>query len=236
MPADDPRRLRRILLYALIGSILFGAVLGLVIILRNEWSWFEVRVILTAVTIAVASVCGMACDLSRSSRRANVIPHVGLGLTFLAAFVVLGGVWLGIESAVYWKTTACVAVFAVAAVHVCLLSMARLAPRFAWVHFLACQVAFGLAGVIAIMIVFEIDSHLTFRLVGALAIFDAALTLIVPVLHRISRMEAPGEHLVSPLGEQNLRAIDEELSRLRLRIRRLETLRAEIVGEGAPRA
>jgi hypothetical protein len=69
------------------------------------------------------------------------------------------------------------------------------------------------------------------QFVAALAIIDAALVLIVPVLHRMSRLEEPSEDLLSPLGEQNLVAIDAELDRLRRRIRHLETLRAEVTGE-----
>jgi hypothetical protein len=236
MFADKAHQLRPLLFRILIGSIVFGAGLGLVFVLRGEWSWFEVRVIMTAATIAVASVAGMACDLARSSRRANVMPWVGLGLTVATAVLVLIGIWPEIDSEFYWKLTGCVGVFAAAAVQVCLLAMARLSRRFAWVFLLAMQVAFGLATVITAIIVFEPRSEGVWQFVAALAIVDAALVLIVPVLHRLSRLEEPGEDLLSPLGEQNLAAIDAELDRLRRRIRHLETLRAEMTGEAAFRA
>jgi hypothetical protein len=225
--------LRRWLLRALIGSILFGASLGLAAVLRDEWSWFEVRVLLTAATIAVASVAGLACDLARSSRRANVIPWVGLVLTVVAASMFLIGIWPESESELHWKATGCVAAFAAAAVQVCLLAMARLSRRYAWVFLLAMQVAFGLATVIAAIIIFEPRSEGVWQVVAALAIVDAALVLIVPVLHRMSRLDEPGEGLISPLGEQNLAAIDAELDRLRRRIRHLESLRAETTGDAA---
>jgi hypothetical protein len=231
MNADESHQLRRWLFRALIGSILFGAALGLLFVLRDEWSWFEVRVMLTTATIGVASVAGLACDLARSSRRANVIPWVGLALTVVAAALVLIGVWPKINSDVYWKVTACVSVFAVAAVQVCLLAMARLSRRFAWVFLLAMQVAFGLATVIAAMIITEMDTPGAWRFVAALSIVDAALVLIVPVLHRMSRLEEPGEALVSPLGERSLAAIDAELDRLRRRVKHLEALRGEVTGE-----
>ena len=65
---DEPRQFRRRILYLLIGSILFGAVLGLVIVLRGEWSWFEVRVMITAATIAAASIGALACDMAHAAR------------------------------------------------------------------------------------------------------------------------------------------------------------------------
>jgi hypothetical protein len=228
---DRSHELRGWLFRVLIGSILFGAGLGLIFVLRNEWSWFEIRVMVTTATIAVASVAGLACDLARSSRRANVIPWVGLTLTVVAAAMVLIGIWPDIDAEAYWKATACVSVFAVAAVQVCLLAMARLSRRVAWVFFLATQVAFGLASVIAGTIILEPQSDEVWRFVAALSIINAALVLIVPVLHRMSRLEEPGEALVSPLGERSLAAIDAELDRLRRRIRHLETLRAEVTGE-----
>ncbi len=225
---QKPRQLRRILLYALIGSILFGAALGLAIILRDRWSWFEIRVMATATTIALASVCGLACDLARSSRRSNVIPLVGLTLTLAAAVMILIGIWPDIDAEAYWKTTGCIVAFAVAAVQVSLLSMARLARKFAWVYFLACQVSFATAAVVSVMIAGEIEARGGMQLLAALSIACAALSLIVPILHRLSKMDEPGEHLASPLGEGNLIAIDDEIDRLMQRIRHLEKIRAEL--------
>ena len=39
----DVRSLKKPLLYALVVSVIFGAVLGIVFVLRNTWGWFEVR-------------------------------------------------------------------------------------------------------------------------------------------------------------------------------------------------
>jgi hypothetical protein len=233
MFSDDAPQLRKGLFYALIGSIVFGAGLGLVFVLRDEWSWFEVRVMITAATFASARVAGLACDAARSARRANVLAWVGLGLTVLAAVMVLAGVWGSIDAEAFWKTTACVCFFALAAVQTCLLAIARLSRRFAWVFFFAAMVAFALATVWSLLIIYEGPASMGElpRLAAALSIIDAAVVLIVPVLHRLSRLEEPGEDLVSPLGERSLAAIDAELNRLRRRIRHLENLRADVTGE-----
>ena len=130
--------LRRPLLYALVGSVVLAALLGIVLVLRNEWGWFEIRVILA--TITIASVCGLACDLSRMPRDTNRLVLVGLLLTILAAVMILVDMWFDIYSGGYSKATAIVTVFAVGTVHVCLFSIARLAARFRWVFILTCQV------------------------------------------------------------------------------------------------
>lgn len=227
---DEPRQFRRRILYLLIGSILFGAVLGLVIVLRGEWSWFEVRVMITAATIAAASIGALACDMARTPRGRNLLPKAGLGLSIAAAALVLGGVWPEVRSDVYWKATACLGVAAVAVVHMCVLSIARLARRFAWVYIVACQVICGLAAIICAMIIGEIDAEPMFQLVAALSIADAAFTLAIPVLHRLSKLDDQGATLPTPLELRNAAAIDAEIAQLQQRIQQLQQLRAEIAG------
>lgn len=227
---NDRGNLKRPLLYLLVGSVIFGAVLGIFLVLRNKWGDFEIRVILTTITVAIASLCGLACDLARTPRGANVLPIGGLVLTFVAAGMVLIGIWFQLESDGYWKVTASISVFAVATVHICLLSIMRLAGRFHWVFLIACQVIFGLAALLSSMILWEIENDGMIRFVVTVAIIDAALTLVIPLLHRISKTDAARTALITPLDERNVAAIDEEIARLKKRIMELEKLKSEIAG------
>jgi hypothetical protein len=216
-------------LYSLVGSVILGAVLGIVIVLRNQWGWFEARVILTTMTIAAASVCGLACDLSRTPRGNNALPIGGLALTAVAAVLLLVAIWGDIQSEGYWKTTASVGILAVSAVHVSLLSIARLAAGYRWVFFVACQIIFGLAIFLVMILIFEIDFDRVFRFVAALAILDAAVTLIIPILHRLG--SSPAQLRPAALfDEQNIASIDAEIARLKKRLSELEQLRLEIAG------
>jgi hypothetical protein len=227
---NERRKLKRPLLYLLIGSVVLGAVLGIVIVLRNTWGWFEVRVILTTITVAITSLCGLACDLSRTPRGANLLPTGGLALTFVAAGMILVGMWSDLESEEYWKTTLSASIFAVATVHVCLLSIARLAGRFRWVFFIACQVIYGLAILLAGVVIWEVDNDRMWRFLAALAIVDAALTLVIPLLHRISKTDGSRTTMMTALDERNVAAIDEEIALLKKRIADLEKLKSEIDG------
>ena len=221
---------RRPLLYALVGSVVLAALLGIVLVLRNEWGWFEIRVILTTITIAIASVCGLACDLSRTPRGTNRLVSVGLLLTILAAVMILVGMWFDIYSEGYSRATAIVTVFAVGTVHVCLLSIARLAARFRWVFMLTCQVVYGLAVLLSAMIL-GLNSEPMVRFVAIVAIGDAALTIVIPILHRISKTDIDFA-VMTALDERNVDAIDEELTALKKRVAVLEQIRNEIVGSG----
>jgi hypothetical protein len=146
--------------------------------------------------------------------------------------MILVGMWSDLQWGEYWRTTTVVSIFAVATVHVCLLSIARLARRFRWVFFIACQVVYGLAVLLSIMIIWEIENERMTRFVATVSIVDAALTLVIPLLHRISRTEDGRVAMATPLEQRNVAAIDEQISLLRKRITDLEKLRAEIAGRG----
>ena len=214
-----------------------GAILGIFLVLLNKWGWFEIRIILTTAVIAGASVAGLACDLARTPRGKNLLVNLGLGLTMFGSVLLLYGIWIETHSETYWQTTISVIIFAVATVHVCLLSIARLAAKFRWVYLVACQVIFGLASLLCIMIFGEIDNERLIQFVGVLAIIDAALTMIIPLLHRISKADTTVQtELLSPLNERNIAAIDHELAQLHSRVAELEKLRTEITGESEPTA
>jgi hypothetical protein len=142
--------------------------------------------------------------------------------------------WGDVESEWCWKTTVSVSIFAVATVHVCLLSIARLAARFRWVYPIACQVIYGLGTLLCVMVIGEIDDDPMFRFVAVVSIVDAALTLVIPLLHRISKTDNDGGEIITPLDERNVAAIDEEITTLKTRITALEQLRSEISGGGYP--
>ena len=94
------------------------------------------------------------------------------------------------------------------------------------------QIIFGLAALLSTMIVFEIDNDPIWRVVATLSIIGAALTLIIPILHRLGRTEQEGAALRMPLEERNLATIDEEIARTKSRLHELEKLRREVAGDG----
>ncbi|MGV3482857.1 MAG: hypothetical protein ACO1RT_00415 [Planctomycetaceae bacterium] len=230
------RKLTKPLLYALIGSVLLGAALAIFFVLRGTWNWFEIRVILTTLTIAAASLCGLACELSKTPLGLNLLPKFGLVVTAIGAVMLLIGIWADISGDMYWKLTTCVCIFSVATVHVSLLSIAKLGRRFRWVYTVACQIIFGLAIMLAIIILAEIDSDTAWRLVAALSIVVAAITLVIPILHRIGKLEAPPGEFLLPIDQRNVAAIDGEIEQLSRRIEDLKRLRAQISGAGVAAA
>jgi hypothetical protein len=218
-------QIKRILMYSLVVSVLVGALVGILAVLRNEWGAFEVRVLLTTVVLAIASLCGLACDLSRTPRGLNLIPYGGMILTTAGLGMILYLIW-GADHNDFWKLAFCTSIFAVATAHISLLSVARLAPRFQWVVWGAYCIIYGLASMLASIIINEppIPDELVLRQIAVLSILDVAVTLVIPLLHRISKTD-PNCGQLSLQDEQNIATVDDEIEKLQRRLEQLRTIR-----------
>jgi hypothetical protein len=74
-----------------------------------------------------------------------------------------------------------------------------------------------------------------FQLLGVAAIVDAAITIVIPILHRLSRdeisgaMELPhGTTAAAAPAASRVAEIDGEIARLRQRIAELERLKGQV--------
>jgi hypothetical protein len=213
---------KRTFLYALIVSVVVSAGLGIVALLAGNWGWFEIRILLTTVTISAASICGLACGAYWASGGKGPLPVGGIVLAIAAAGLVIVGIWSEATSEAYWKLAASLSVFSVAAGHLSLLSMARLAKSFQWSLVAAYVTILGVALLIVVMILGEPRGEGMFRLLGVAAIFDAAISILVPVFHWLSRSQGGP---TAPAGNADVQIIDQEIVRLRARIGELEQKR-----------
>jgi hypothetical protein len=218
--------------YSLIVSVILSACIGVLTILQGHYGWVEVRILLTTVTVVGASICGLACGAYLASRHGQVLPLLGIGLTFLAAGMVILGIWTELPSAGYWQIAAVSGVLSVACAHLSLLSMARLTEGYQWSLTAAYIAIFGVAALIIALIVSPrsmsgIAGAGVFQLLGVATIIDAAITILIPIFHRLSKDEsapAPGASFKKSTGH-----IDAEVAALRARIDELERMRQQIV-------
>jgi len=224
---------KKAFLYLLVVSVALGSILGIFIILRGEWSWYELRVVLTTITIAAASLCGLAIELSKTPAGGNWRQNAGLALAGISAAWWLVGIWGEFNSEAFWKTAGSLTIVTVANVHVCLLSIAKLAARFRWIYLIGTQVIYGLAVLLVTIIIGEIDSEALWRFIAALGVVVAGLTLAIPLLHRISKLESNDRVLLSPLNQRNIAEIEAEIEQLRGRLAQLKRLREEIIQSGS---
>ena len=178
---------KKIALWFLIISVSLSALLGIFAILSGTFGQFEARIILTTITISAASICALAAGALWESRGSRTLPRIAVVLAILAAVLIIIGIWVKISSEEFWKLNATVGVLAIATAQACLISLARLAPRFAWTRTVALLGIVFLAASIILTIWGEINEEGFFKAMGATAILVAAMTIMMPIFHRLSR-------------------------------------------------
>lgn len=213
---------KRIFLYLLIGSVAMSAVVAIGVLIFGEFGNFEVRVIMTTLTVTVTSILGLACGAYIESGRGRIMPITGIALSIAAAlmtFLIIWNVYDRSES--FIKATGSVTLLALCCSHLSLLSLARLDKRFAWSQILVFGAVWLLAAILLYLMWFEPegDSDLVFRMIGILSILIAAVTVMTPVFHRLSAKE------------DGVAAIDSEIEELKRRIDELEKKKAGMVQE-----
>lgn len=219
--ADQLKMVTRWFLYLLIGSIGVGTVLAIVIVLAGNWGWIETRILLTTGVIALTSVLGMACGAAISRLRSWWLPGIGIGLAVLAAALLIIGIWVEPTDGAYWKATTSVSILAVAFAHTSLLALARLQDSLRWIQLAAYGAVFLFALMLIGILITETSNDGVVRALAVVGILDAAFTLLVPVVHFLSR-RAPGG-ATEPMVD--VAVIDAEIASLQARIAELEAAR-----------
>jgi hypothetical protein len=195
---------KKIALWFLIISVALSALFGIIAIISGNFGDFEGRVILTTITISAASICALAAGALWESRSARTLPGIAVALAIFAATLIIIGVWGRISGDEYWKFTATVGVLAVATAQACLISLAQLARRFAWTRTVAFLAIFFLAALIILTIWGEIYEQGFYKAMGATAILVAALTIMMPIFHRLSSADLIDSKIKASTSDQHL--------------------------------
>jgi len=178
---------KKLALWFLIVSVAISAALGIIAIFTGNFGSFQIRIVLTTLTISAASICALASGALWEGRGKRILPAAGIVLALVAAALLITGIWFEPHAEQFWKFTASTGVLAVATAHACLLSLAKLARRFAWATVITLIAIYLLAFLIVVSIYVEPQGDLGFRLIGTASIVVAALTIMMPIFHRLSR-------------------------------------------------
>jgi hypothetical protein len=210
---------RRLFLYLLIGSVALSALIGIGVTLFGNFGSLEVRVLFTTLTVTVTSIFGLACGAYLETGRGKYLPLSGIALSIVSAlmcFLVIGDVLD--DSEIFIKTFLTATILAAGCSHLSLLSLARLDNRFAWTRTGAAICITLLIAICLYILWFEPvgGSDLIYRVLGVLGILLASITIVTPILHRLSSANV------------DVDALDAEIETLRLRLTELEKKRREI--------
>jgi hypothetical protein len=221
--------LRQLFLWVHIVAVACSAFVGIgQIVLGYDDDW---RVLMTAVIIALASVCGLGCGAALEAKRAKIFPIAGMALTLLGTLMLLFMVWIEPpwkqSTEWFFRSMAIVCIFAVACSHISLLSISRLSERFRWAIFVAVFSILAVASLVSLLFLFDggfQNADWLFRCIAVAAIVDAAMSVLIPIFHVLSR----GEMNALNSGVESTSAeIDAEISQLESRLAKLRQSRME---------
>jgi hypothetical protein len=221
-------RLTRWFLRVFIVSICATAFVGVFALTwPGEIGNLEIKILLTTLVIAAASICGLACG-GCLTRGHTILPIAGLALTGISACLLIFGLWVEVDSEIFWRLSASLSFFAVACAHLSMLFLANLAGAYRWAYLLAYQLILGLAALLAAAMFYEelFDNESYIRFTGVVSILVAAITLLIPVFHYMSREQfAAAQAEADPLF-----AVEEEIARVKKRLIELENKRRVLLG------
>ena len=210
---------RRLFLIGLIASVSISALIGILVLLFGNFGEIEVRVLMTTLTVTVTSIFGLACGAYLETGRGRYMPLAGIGLSMIAALMCFLIIWNALDqNEVFIKSFLTATLLAAACSHLSLLSLARLDHRFSWTRIVAVVCITLLCAIFLYILWWEPmgGSDLIYRLLGVLGIVLASITVITPVLHKLSS------------GDSGIEKLDAEIERLKSRIAELEKKKEEL--------
>ncbi|MBN1810063.1 MAG: hypothetical protein JW909_13430 [Planctomycetes bacterium] len=191
MEWTEKTALRKSALWALVISIGASALLGIVALVSGDFGKIQIKILLSSLSISAGSICTLVCAFLLEKKKILVLSIPGMALGALGTILLITGIWTEMDEEVFWKTTAIVWFFAAATTHVSLLNLARLSQKYLWSLIAATAVFYLLAIVLTVMVLWEIDEEFMLRGIGVLGILAAALSILIPVFHRLSRPGSP---------------------------------------------
>jgi len=205
--------LRRLFLYLLIASVSLSALIGIGVILFGNFGALELRVVFTTLTITVTSIFGLACGAYLETGRAKYLPIVGIALSVVSALMCFLIIWdLLDDSKIFIKAFVTCTLLALSCSYVSLLSLARLDARYSWTRIAAVICVVLLVAILLFILWFEPegDSDLIYRILGVLGILLTAITVVTPILHKLSSTGSDIEKL-----DNEIAALESRLNSLR---------------------
>ena len=213
---------RRIFLYLLIGSVALSGVIGIGVLLLGNFGMIEVRVLMTTMVVTIVSVLGLACGAYIEIRGGKHVPLAGIAFSVIASLMSFFIIWNVLDDEeIFIKSFLTATLLAAACSHISLLSLARLDRRFSWTRISAVLSIVLLCAILLFILWFEPagESDLIYRILGILGILLASITVVTPVLHKLSS------------GENGIAKIDTEIESLRQKLEELEAERDRLISE-----
>ncbi|UTW44821.1 hypothetical protein KFE80_10520 [bacterium SCSIO 12696] len=179
--------LRKLSLKCFIGFLALTGVLAVAMVLVGRFGELELKILLSTLVVSAANVCALSCAAAMERHGYRVTGLSGVGCAVVAGLMSLLGIWVEVDSKVFWQTTVTAIICAATMAHLFLLLLPTLQPRHRWFQSLSGITLIGLAGMLNLLVWAELDSEGYFRALAAVAITALVQTLVMPLLARLAK-------------------------------------------------
>ncbi len=180
----SPKRLAFTVFFA---SVAINAALGITAVFSGSFGETQGKVLFTSLSISAASVMSLAMFPARDRNKLGPIPAVGIVLSGVGFVLLIILVWSGFGNEILVKSAFSILVLATSSAYASLVGLAIVRSQHQIVVRSGYFFVTALSALIIIMIWGEPDGDFAPRMIGAASILLAAVTVSIPVLHRINR-------------------------------------------------
>lgn len=188
--------LRRSFLRFAIVFLAMTALVALVSVLTGTFGELQARILGSSTTISLACVTAMACAAYRERGRHPRLGEIGIACSAIAATLMLVGIWAEIQvidRELFWKTVFLTMIWAFACAHAHLLCLPNLHEDHRWTQNVVVAAIVTLTTLGSIALLAEMDDEWLARVLIAIAIVVALFTLVVPILAKMRKADAPAD-------------------------------------------
>lgn len=180
-----------------LGFLLLSALFAIFVVLVGRFGEFETKVLLTTLSISVASMCAMACGAHIERTRVAAIGSIGIISAVLSLTFVMISVWAEVDSKEFLKLSLSCVVVSFALAHALLLNLPDLANNHLWLRYFA-DFTIGLLAVLVIYLVWKEGPWAApyFKLLIVVGIGIALVSLLIPIFSKLGNDSPKSEEEV----------------------------------------
>jgi hypothetical protein len=189
-----PPTRKRLLLLAVAALLSAAAALAIGILVFGDFGAIEGRILGTTVAFAGYALLALPAAILQDRRRLPALATLLVSLALIAAALTATVIWSGEPADALGKATGTVNGWLIATVQVAAVALRRREqdPRTVrWLFAASSTVVVVIAALLTLMLWAEIDSESFARMFGALAVLDALLVALQPILARASSTTEP---------------------------------------------
>jgi len=171
-----------------IGFLILTAIFSIWIVLLGEFGDFEIRVLLTTLSISMASMCAMACGAHIEKTKIKLAGGIGIISALVSLSLTLFLIWSEVRGNNILRLCFSSLIVTFAFAHVLLLNLPPLIEKRFWLRYLA-AISVSIMSLLMMVLIWNdrMMSEVYFRLLITLAIIAALVSLLIPIFSKLDK-------------------------------------------------